>query len=29
MFVVEENVDLIICGSGLPLDLPRFIREKI
>ncbi len=20
---VEENVDMIICGSGLPLDLPR------
>jgi len=22
---VEEKVDLLICGSGLPLDLPKFI----
>lgn len=21
---VEENVDILICGSGLPLDLPKF-----
>ena len=25
---VEENVDLIICGSGLPLDLPKLIKGK-
>jgi NAD(P)H-dependent flavin oxidoreductase YrpB (nitropropane dioxygenase family) len=25
---VEENVDLIISGSGLPLDLPKFVGEK-
>lgn len=25
---VEENVDLIICGSGLPLDLPRLTKGK-
>jgi NAD(P)H-dependent flavin oxidoreductase YrpB (nitropropane dioxygenase family) len=23
---VEENVDIIICGSGLPLDLPKFTQ---
>jgi len=25
---VEENVDLIICGSGLPLDLPGLVGDK-
>jgi len=25
---VEENVDMIICGSGLPLDLPKFLNGK-
>lgn len=25
---VEENVDLIICGAGLPLDLPGFLDGK-
>ena len=25
---VEENVDMIICGSGLPLDLPSFLNGK-
>jgi NAD(P)H-dependent flavin oxidoreductase YrpB (nitropropane dioxygenase family) len=25
---VEENVDLIICGAGLPLDLPKFLNGK-
>lgn len=23
---VEENVDIIICGSGLPLDLPKYVQ---
>jgi NAD(P)H-dependent flavin oxidoreductase YrpB (nitropropane dioxygenase family) len=23
---VEENVDIIVCGSGLPLDLPKFTQ---
>ncbi len=25
---VEENVDIIICGSGLPLDLPKMLNGK-
>jgi nitronate monooxygenase len=25
---VEENVDVLICGSGLPLDLPKLVNEK-
>lgn len=25
---VEENVDMIICGAGLPLDLPKFLDGK-
>jgi NAD(P)H-dependent flavin oxidoreductase YrpB (nitropropane dioxygenase family) len=25
---VEEKVDLIICGAGLPLDLPKFLNGK-
>lgn len=25
---VEENVDMIICGAGLPLDLPKFLNGK-
>ncbi|HOW52160.1 MAG TPA: nitronate monooxygenase family protein [bacterium] len=25
---VEENVDLIVCGSGLPLDLPKYLNGK-
>jgi NAD(P)H-dependent flavin oxidoreductase YrpB (nitropropane dioxygenase family) len=25
---VEENVDLLICGSGLPLDLPKLVKGK-
>ena len=25
---VEENVDMIIAGAGLPLDLPRFLNGK-
>lgn len=25
---VEENVDMIISGSGLPLDLPKFLNGK-
>jgi nitronate monooxygenase len=25
---VEEEVDLIICGSGLPLDLPKLVKGK-
>lgn len=23
---IEENVDMIVCGAGLPLDLPRFLN---
>jgi nitronate monooxygenase len=25
---VEENVDMIICGAGLPLELPKFLNGK-
>ncbi len=25
---VEENADMIICGAGLPLDLPKFLNGK-
>ncbi len=25
---VEENVDMIICGAGLPLDLPKYLNGK-
>jgi NAD(P)H-dependent flavin oxidoreductase YrpB (nitropropane dioxygenase family) len=25
---VDENVDMIICGAGLPLDLPKFLNGK-
>ena len=25
---VEEDVDMIICGAGLPLDLPKFLNGK-
>ncbi len=25
---VEEKVDLIICGAGLPLDLPKFLNGR-
>ncbi|MGA2915337.1 MAG: nitronate monooxygenase family protein [Sedimentisphaerales bacterium] len=25
---VEEDVDMIICGAGLPLDLPKFLKGK-
>ncbi|MBN1786792.1 MAG: nitronate monooxygenase [Sedimentisphaerales bacterium] len=25
---VEENVDMLICGAGLPLDLPKFLNGK-
>jgi len=25
---VEEEVDLIVCGSGLPLDLPKYLNGK-
>jgi nitronate monooxygenase len=25
---VEENVDMIICGSGLPMDLPKLVNGK-
>ncbi len=25
---VDENVDLIICGAGLPLDLPKYLNGK-
>jgi nitronate monooxygenase len=24
----EENVDMIICGAGLPLDLPKLVGDK-
>ncbi|HSA32933.1 MAG TPA: nitronate monooxygenase family protein [bacterium] len=25
---VEEEVDMIVCGSGLPLDLPKYLNGK-
>jgi len=25
---IAENIDMIICGAGLPLDLPRFLKGK-
>ena len=25
---VEEDVDMLICGAGLPLDLPKFLNGK-
>lgn len=25
---VEEEVDLIVCGAGLPLDLPKYLKGK-
>jgi NAD(P)H-dependent flavin oxidoreductase YrpB (nitropropane dioxygenase family) len=25
---VDENIDLIISGAGLPLELPKFVEKK-
>lgn len=25
---VEENIDLIICGAGLPVSLPKFVKDS-
>lgn len=25
---VEEGVDMVICGAGLPLDLPKYLNDK-